>query len=157
MNQTLPLKYDFEIIGSIHSSTLREFMSAVRNHDLNVPFTICICSNGGDADTAKAIHDMIELTGLTVHAYCMGAVESAGMTILHAAHMKFATPTCTFMQHRSLPNHNTFKNRQELKWKTNNIDTLNAKWLNVHKINRKPHYFTAQQAVQQGIIDKVLQ
>lgn len=132
---------------------------------------ILIMSPGGDGLAGLAIADEIErLTsrGIKVTAYASGMIASAAVPIFAVCSTRYASPGTMFMVHEpELFKLFSSEKRSDLRTQGEMMDILVEKYINVlakhSKLTKEQWerkglettYFTAQQAFEWGLVDKV--
>lgn len=133
----------------------------VLNQISNEPITVVINTHGGEVAQAFAIIEAIRESQAPVDTLAVGACMSAGVLILQAGSVRNATFGCSIMAHfgeetnssGSEAKHNaelTKRMKRLIQERTQrSLKTVN-KWLEADT------YFTAQEALKQGLIDIVI-
>lgn len=158
-------------IGSFDVANLwtdfRYFVDVAKVKEINV----LIMSPGGDGLAGLAISDEItRLTGrgIKVTAYASGLIASAAVPIFASCSMRYASPGTMFMVHEpELFKFLSSEKRADLRTQGEMMDILVDKYIGVlakhsklskqewEKKGLETTYFTAQQAFEWGLVDKI--
>lgn len=146
----------FSIIGSIQSwmlADLIKFLSKRKNKKVNV----IVHSNGGDANVAKSIYDILQQHDTTTIA--LNSVQSAGFTIFMGGKKRVASEDTIFMVHNAksdsfIENHfsrNGFLARTQKQM----IEILNSEKIKLPRGDRKK-YLSSEELLKQGVVTEIL-
>ena len=136
-----------------------------------IPFTLYFSTHGGDTSAAYALYDVLQLVKpMEVNIVVIGNCFSAGLMILAGATNRYSTPNSMFLHHRT-----SFQTEQCSVGKLNELinhlsryseetDNLVYSRLNKKQIKalekrigkEEDVYLRADEALQYGLIDKVI-
>lgn len=158
-----------KIIGQINEQSYKQF-----SEDLDAalfdnvsPICIELHSEGGNSQDALAFYGKIRNCSLPISVTAHGIVHSSAILVLVAADQRMATSECQFLVHDS---RESFKNmslddllcaverveREEKQW----AELLEARtvtpWQVWRQMSRKETYLDAKEALQFGLINKIL-
>lgn len=153
-------KNTFKIVGVIDNDTLTELLNHFRLRGRD-RVTVLIYSGGGDANIALTINKLLSEMDSTAIAF--DACHSAAATIFMGAKKRYCIPTSSFMIHHGSVGGLTplFANKYFHITMSNTAKILNEFGIKIP--NKMPligaefqKYFTAEEAVKQGIVHKIL-
>ena len=133
------------------------------------PIELYVASYGGDIDEAFALHDVTRTISVPVHTIALGMCMSAAPFLVACGHKgnRFASENCEFMLHTaSMEVEGTMSNvagtADAVRRRCERMDRLLAKYTNKpyrhwSRFSRASddYYFTAQQALEWGLIDHI--
>ena len=155
---------NFEIVNELIAKIL--YLDSV-NHE---PITLMISSAGGSIDAGMALYDVMQLVESPMKTIAVGMAYSMGAILLMAGAkgMRYALPHLKIMIHEPLISSGAGGSTSRLKDLADNMlktkksmDELIAKHTGkklktVEKSTSYDHYFTAEEAMEFGIIDGIL-
>jgi ATP-dependent Clp protease protease subunit len=140
-------------------------------HEINEdPIDIYLTTSGGEDEMGLAIFDAIRSSECEVRIYCLGKCYSMGTIILQAADERLSFPSTRFMVHEGIINSGGTVSVRDLRTDLEEMDRL-IKWMydlfeERTKLSRnkmkslfstKDFYFTAEQALEFGFIDSIVE
>lgn len=131
---------------------------------------IWLYTAGGDNEAALALYDAIRGLESPSRIVCMGQVMSSGLIVLQAATERVAFPHCTFMHHclsqestaltpeTAIMVFNSYIRNQNLGNKIirSRMTVTDETWLTLWE-NSTGREFTAKEAVELGVVDRVVE
>lgn len=155
-----------DIIHFIHEIN---YIDNNKNINKREPISLIINSYGGDTYRGLGIIDTIMNSITPVHTICYGAAMSMGFIIMAVGHYRTASINSTFMYHEGSLDLGTIKltnhkyELHELERIENICDSLlfkhtslTKKYLKSIKSKNKDWYMNAEEALEYGIIDKII-
>ena len=153
-----------EVTDQLASTVVAQLLF-LESQDPTKPISLYINSPGGSVTAGFAIHDTMRHIKCPVHTICMGMAASMGAFLLTAGEKgnRFALPNSTIMIHQPLGGYQGQATDMEIhtkymldtKARLNRILAENTgKPLDV--ITERDNFMTAQQAVEYGLIDAVI-
>lgn len=158
-------------LGEITIESVNEIIHSI--YEINKtatkePIQLIINSPGGDIYSGLGLIDVIQTSETPIHTICHGSVMSMALIVYVAGHYRLAGRYATFMYHEaSYQNEGKLKyHKQELK-EAERIELICNEFL-ISRSNlsdtqidnvinkRKDWYFNATDALEYGIIDKIL-
>ncbi len=138
--------------------------------DRDRPISMYIQSPGGEIYAGLAIYDAIQLIGAPVSTTAIGVTASFGTVVLTsgAAGMRYALPNTTIHMHQPLMSGGGQGQASDIVIRANEIQRLKDRLLDIfvkhtgqprdiiERDSDRDMYFSAQQAAEYGLIDKVL-
>ncbi len=154
----------FGDVDSFVCEELIQFLGGFRADGTTSP-TIYICSDGGDADPARAVASYIEMQqseGVRVTTIGLGTCCSAALDIflVGSKGRRFAHEDTLFMAHASAASSAT---RKETRLRNALDDAILERYTRIKKPQRErmletgDWYFSAAEAVALGVADKVIE
>jgi len=133
------------------------------------PIELYVASYGGDIDEAFALHDVTRTIRVPVHTVALGMCMSAAPFLVACGQQghRFASENCEFMLHTaSMEVEGTMSNvagtAEAVRRRCERMDRLLAKYTNKPyrhwaKFSKASddYYFTAEQALEWGLIDSI--
>lgn len=156
-----------EVTDQLASTVVAQLLF-LESQDPTKPISLYINSPGGSVTAGFAIHDTMRHIKCPVHTICMGMAASMGAFLLTAGEKgkRFALPNSTIMIHQPLGGYQGQATDMEIhtkymldtKARLNRILAENTgKPLDViKKDTERDNFMTAQQAVEYGLIDAVI-
>lgn len=133
------------------------------------PINLYLTTSGGNVEEALAIYDIIKHSKTPVDIYVLGKCYSAGFVILGAGKHRFAYPNARFMTHElsynvsynRLTTHEDYTNEfRESQKQVNKLilsDTnIPREKLEYHYEHKKDWFMNAEEALNLGIVDKII-
>ena len=157
-----------EVTDQLASTVVAQLLF-LESQDPTKPISLYINSPGGSVTAGFAIHDTMRHIKCPVHTICMGMDASMGAFLLTAGEKgkRFALPNSTIMIHQPLGGYQGQATDMEIhtkymldtKARLNRILAENTgKPLDViKKDTERDNFMTAQQALEYGLIDKVIE
>jgi len=160
------------LIGEINYAKATEVIMKILyldNQKRNTEISLYVNSPGGSVDDTMAIYDTMQFVSSPIATYCIGRAQSGGAVVLAAGTKgkRFALPHAKIMLHQ--PWGGVFGQAADIKIQAEEIIKA-KKMLNellaklsgqpVEKISaetERDRYLTAEEALQYGLIDEVLQ
>ncbi len=156
------------LIGTINEDLYKTFckhLDQLLAQNAETVIQVEICSEGGSASIGRAIYGRIRMSTAPIHITAYGACYSAATLILSAGHKRFASPSTLFMVHDSLHKlkgdatsmvkdvRDMLKDEQHWNYLlAQRTSALYKVWRRMHKATT---YFTAQEALELGLIDYI--
>ena len=156
-----------EVTDQLASTVVAQLLF-LESQDPTKPISLYINSPGGSVTAGFTIHDTMRHIKCPVHTICMGMAASMGAFLLTAGEKgkRFALPNSTIMIHQPLGGYQGQATDMEIhtkymldtKARLNRILAENTgKPLDViKKDTERDNFMTAQQAVEYGLIDAVI-
>ena len=156
-----------EVTDQLASTVVAQLLF-LESQDPTKPISLYINSPGGSVTAGFAIHDTMRHIKCPVHTICMGMAASMGAFLLTAGEKgnRFALPNSTIMIHQPLGGYQGQATDMEIhtKYMLDTKARLNrilaedtGKPLDViKKDTERDNFMTAQQAVEYGLIDAVI-
>lgn len=172
---SLLLKERVIMLGSEVESQMANLIVAqllfLDREDRDRPISMYIQSPGGEIYSGLAIYDAIQLISAPVSTTAVGVTASFGTVVLTSGSpgMRYALPNATIHMHQPLLSGGAQGQASDIVIRANEIQRLKDRLLDIfvrhtgqprdvieHDGDRDM-YFSAQQAVEYGLIDKVLE
>ena len=147
------------LVGEVNAYMLEKFLEGVARLSDDDTLVVHLSTEGGDVSIGIALHDLIKREG-NVTIFVHGACMSAGMIVLAAAKTRVSMPNAQFMIHfgeetNSSPTeakHNIRISKLMRRLIGNRAKITKRTVNNWFKTNA---YFTAKDALEYGLIDRI--
>lgn len=158
-------------LGDIDFDTALEFQKnlTLLEADSKKAITLHIMSSGGSVEAGWAIYDLIKMSKCPIDVVAWGRCNSMATVIMQACRKRFLSPTCNFMIHEgSIEQEGETEHRNTLSF--NRSIEIDVKYFykiyaertglgvdDLYEIMRSDCYLTAQEAIDLGFADEMLQ
>lgn len=124
------------------------------------PINIILNCGGGDVDHGLGIYDTIRECKSPVHIYVTGAAHSMAAWVLQAADLRVMSPSSSIMIHDGSGPKDGYTKKQDRYCKQILLEVIRRKHPNfstikLQKMLDTDTYFTATEALELGLIDKI--
>lgn len=161
--------YNIYLFGEITYETAQTVMSEIDNanaDDQYVDILLTICSYGGYNMPAFALYEKIMSSPKKITTKTTGTCQSSAVVVLQAGHERIATEKTIFMLHQidspiQNPNFSELQKEAEHMKLINNLFvelTVNRSKMSkedFENLTKNTFYFSTQQALEYGLIDKI--
>lgn len=149
-----------DLSGEVNVELYRVVLHGIRTLGINEPITFYLNTYGGDLYQGFAIYDLIKSVPQS-EIICVGPVMSAGAVILQAGKIRSSLPNAQFMVHygeeSSSSLDDSIQNRKMFEHMKDIIkERVTVKPRTVNSWFRAETYFTAQEALEKGLIDEIM-
>lgn len=140
----------------------------LRRQDAKKPIAVVVNSNGGLVEAGLMIYDIIRESKTPVYTFCCGCGYSMAAVIFAAGHKRYMLPNSKLMCHEPLissgvgGSSSTMKSISddllETKRKMDRIlvELTGKQEKEIAEATSYDHYFTAEEAVEFGLCDKII-
>lgn len=140
----------------------------LRKQDAKKPIAIVVNSNGGLVEAGLMIYDIIRESKTPVFTYCCGCAYSMAAVIFAAGHKRYILPNSKVMCHEPLISTGVGGSSSAMKSISDGLietkrkmDQILAELTGkreeeIAKATSYDHYFTAEEAVEFGLCDKII-
>lgn len=171
--QDLMLKHrELDCTGDLTPEAVGELMLQLRylhREDPSAPITLYINSPGGEVSSGLALYDMMQLASCPIHTVCTGTAASMAAVLFLAGNQRAMLPHAQLMLHDPLL-------KQSLSGSALEVDRISQGLMKtretlasiiakhsgksleeVYAVTCKDTYFDAQEALDWGLTDSILQ
>lgn len=154
------------ITEDLANDFIRKMMAINMNPTNSKPIKVFITTNGGSVDAGLVIYDTIQSSKLPVYTIAIEKAYSMGAIILAAGEKRFIFPHSKVMIHQPIVHSGLVGNIDDLNSITEHLLKTNDKLIHIlaehtnktleeiQEATKYDHYFTADEAIEFGLVDK---